>query len=175
MTGMLGLWMVRLMRSVCYMTWHSKKIGLATPKRVLNDSTNYIRNLKNRNMLTEDFVSFEIAKLLKEKGFDEPCRVFYKDPQAGLYEFKNAPKAYKDKLFEPCFLAPSLYMAMKWLREKGISIEISSGIDLQKDKTYWAARLVNLEAICEVRLIGKYDTYELAVEKACIYSLKNLI
>lgn len=66
-------------------------------------------------------------------------------------------------------------MAMKWLREKGISIEISSGIDLQKDKTYWAARLVNLEAICEVRLIGKYDTYELAVEKACIYSLKNLI
>ena len=30
-------------------------------------------------MITEDYVSFETAKLLKEKGFDETCRAFWKN------------------------------------------------------------------------------------------------
>ena len=36
-------------------------------------------------MITEDYVSFETAKLLKEKGFDEPCQYFYdnKKPKSG--------------------------------------------------------------------------------------------
>ena len=41
---------------------------------------NGIINIKYKTMdktITEDFVSFEIAKLLKEKGFDEPCRSLY--------------------------------------------------------------------------------------------------
>ena len=29
-------------------------------------------------MITEDYVSFETAKLLKEKGFDEPCVYVYR-------------------------------------------------------------------------------------------------
>lgn len=28
-------------------------------------------------MIAEDYVSFEVAKLLKEKGFNEPCRAIY--------------------------------------------------------------------------------------------------
>jgi hypothetical protein len=28
-------------------------------------------------MITEDYVSFEVAKLLKEKGFNEPCIATY--------------------------------------------------------------------------------------------------
>ena len=28
-------------------------------------------------MITEDYVSFEVAKLLKEKGFDEECNMAY--------------------------------------------------------------------------------------------------
>lgn len=47
-------------------------------------------------MTTEDYVSFETAKLLKEKGFDEKCQQYYGD-----YKY-------------PC---PTLQMAMKWLRE----------------------------------------------------------
>lgn len=30
-------------------------------------------------MITEDYVSFETAKLLKEKGFDESCRAVYEE------------------------------------------------------------------------------------------------
>ena len=37
--------------------------------------------------LTEDYVSFETAKLLKEKGFDEPCFAYYSELEApeGMY------------------------------------------------------------------------------------------
>ena len=28
-------------------------------------------------MITEDYVSFEVAKMLKEKGFNEPCHATY--------------------------------------------------------------------------------------------------
>ena len=36
--------------------------------------------------ITEDYVSFEVAKLLKEKGFDEKCLRWYvaNEPQEGL-------------------------------------------------------------------------------------------
>ena len=30
-------------------------------------------------IITEDYVSYEVAKLLKEKGFDEPCYTCYID------------------------------------------------------------------------------------------------
>ena len=30
-------------------------------------------------MITEDYVSYEVAKLLKEKGFDEPCECAYSE------------------------------------------------------------------------------------------------
>lgn len=30
-------------------------------------------------MITEDYCSYEVAKLLKEKGFDEPCKVWYSE------------------------------------------------------------------------------------------------
>lgn len=29
--------------------------------------------------ITEDYCSFEVAKLLKEKGFDEACRAVYEE------------------------------------------------------------------------------------------------
>ena len=30
-------------------------------------------------MITEDYVSFEVAKLLRDKGFNEPCRGVYEE------------------------------------------------------------------------------------------------
>ena len=43
-------------------------------------------------MITEDYVSFEIAKLLKEKGFDKyplfPC---YKEDYSKFYSCSNSP------------------------------------------------------------------------------------
>ena len=46
-------------------------------------------------MITEDYVSFEIAKLLKEKGFDELCYQKYDDE--GYLSFNHVGYINSDK------------------------------------------------------------------------------
>ena len=104
-------------------------------------------------MIKEDYVSFEVAKLLKEKGFDEMVSSFY--PPGDIQR-------------------PTHQMAMKWLREiYDIFIVIRRGLtgtgwvyshEIYKDSQCWYARHG-----------ASYDTYEEAVEVALKYSLENLI
>jgi hypothetical protein len=87
-------------------------------------------------MITEDYVSFEVAKLLREKGFD--CKtehsVWYVIKQfstgchwnACTYKVGDITREYND---DCCIPMPTHQMAMKWLREKhklyiGINIEV---------------------------------------------------
>lgn len=71
-------------------------------------------------MIIEDYVSFETAKLLKEKGFSEECHYAY-------HYYTNQPfyhrkmndfngEKYRGLKYE-WYSAPTLQMAMKWLRE----------------------------------------------------------
>ena len=73
-------------------------------------------------MITEDYVSFETAKLLKEKGFDSACKVWYSEYTSQFggekytsIEFDNHNKFNENYKFI-CY-APTLQMVMKWLRE----------------------------------------------------------
>ena len=61
---------------------------------------------------TEDYVSFETAKLLKEKGFDWDCQYCYIDEDDSDKEQLEVPTGYDAEID-----APTLQMAMKWLRE----------------------------------------------------------
>ncbi len=60
-------------------------------------------------MITEDYVSFETAKLLKEKGFNEPCIYVYRHD--GSEDIWDADKE------DIACQKPTLQMVMKWLRE----------------------------------------------------------
>jgi len=140
-------------------------------------------------MIEERYVSFEIAKLLKEKGFNEPCRLFYKDPQAWLFEFINAPKAYKDNPNNPCFLAPTPYMVMDWLRQvHGIHIYIELGVREDKPNKYVTYYKPVVEGMFNTKHLQDinekaqqhfawkfYDDYAKAVDDAIVFTLKNLI
>lgn len=76
-------------------------------------------------MITEDYVSFEIAKLLKKKGFGGECLSMYLTPKphCGMgnpNEPKIAPHGKDNHYYEGYLYqceAPTLQMAMKWLRE----------------------------------------------------------
>lgn len=75
--------------------------------------------------MNEDYVSFEVAKLLKEKGFDSHYSThFYKNNKLECYmEDRKKYWLQKDE-----YAAPSLYMAQKWLREEKeihITLDIS--------------------------------------------------
>lgn len=73
------------------------------------------------DMINEDYVSFETAKLLKEKGFDEDCLKVYINGELENVVTKEGIKecthCYNSWLYPGDAAAPTLQMAMKWLRK----------------------------------------------------------
>ena len=134
--------------------------------------------------ITEDFVSFETAKLLKEKGFNEECFALY-NPDGVLIQSGIRLNNIQVGRVKGSYSAPTLQMAMKWLREdKKILILIFCHID----KGYWFCiqhfiespyKFATSESIHrKEEILGKiqyYDTYEEACEAAIKYCPKNLI
>jgi len=124
-------------------------------------------------MITEDYCSYEIAKLLKEKGFVEPCLYFYFTN--GKIE-KAIGLKDKNTACVSTFSAPTHQMALKWLREVyGLHIWVDySRLDCNEKQPY-------LWNIVETKINGDYwgGTYHKsskeAVESALKYVLENLI
>lgn len=129
-------------------------------------------------MITEDFVSFEIANLLKGKGFDVECVGRY-SIRSKEFHLDYTRKCNNGGLFECA--APTLQMAMKWLREqKHIYIDVFLDDDSEMPWTYnihTETRDGGSECICHHH--GNYypltDGYEECVEAAIKYCLENLI
>ena len=89
-------------------------------------------------MIEEQFVSFETAKLLKEAGFDVPCRGIYRAYRMGNSVFREYDrKNTKDDLcwntkdgFQYEYLAPTQALAARWLREvHRIFIQLTPTLD----------------------------------------------
>ena len=125
-------------------------------------------------MITEDYVSIEIAKLLKEKGFDEPTVFRYGDyPDNNDLLFAPSGMAIvKNSETQPYFYsAPTLQMAMKWLREVH---HIFLSIQQHMDMSYvWYAYVNGAAKGCDRE--SHNSTYEQACEAAIKYCLENLI
>ena len=131
-------------------------------------------------MITEDYVSFETSKLLKKKGFDEPCNNRYYETHSGFdlgldpgYTNSHWEDWYKDMGVRN-YSAPTLQMAMKWLREvHNLFIEISVD-EMLRDKGYqWALYDNSTKEIMPYS--GWGNTYEQSCESAIKYCLENLI
>ena len=125
--------------------------------------------------VTEDYVSFETAKLLKEKGFDEPCECFYdtenNDPSIvnGWMVISNSELEKREFV---CYSAPTLQMAIKWLRENHkIQIVVSPYNTLNKTWSYYIFK--DFEPLTQRFYV--FETYEEACEAAIKYCLENLI
>lgn len=120
--------------------------------------------------ITEDYCSYEVAKLLKEKGFDKFI-VYGWDEQ--IFDKEN-PRYFSlnfDKK-EHWISCPTHQTAMKWLRtEKNIYIEIRRSFD-----TFLYGAIILKQDGIGIAEIGKtYYYYEEAVEASLKYALENLI
>ena len=127
-------------------------------------------------MIHEEIVTLEVAKLAKEKGFNERTRYYYEtncvNPKAiehcwGSGYFNKHPRAVA---------APTQSLLQRWLREeKGYYVyPLFDNVQLMWD---WVCRektgdkwipLVGLE-------FHLFPTYELALEDALKYTLENLV
>lgn len=142
-------------------------------------------------MITEDYVSFGVAKLLKENGFDGECYRAYsfengdkKLISAGLViegsvvitsEDTKIGADYYKKEFDSdieFYLAPTINMAMKWLREEH-NIDIVVNPYQEEKPTQYLGLCIKNEIYydpCEY-----FEKYEHAAITAIRYALKNLI
>ena len=138
-------------------------------------------------MITEDYLSFETAKLLKEKGFDWIESPFYSEQdidewkQNACYSIQN-PYYNENIPFDTptlCVTAPhvSHQMAMKWLREVH-NIHVVPKFDFYAG--YYTGRIYDgrresaVEKEDYIAVVGN-RTYEQACEEAIKYTLENLI
>ena len=127
-------------------------------------------------MITEDYVSYEVAKLLKEKGFDGP--VLFTINAEGFHHYhRNLEFEYlhNSEVSADEYACPTLQMAMKWLRlERGIAIiPIVSSI-LDNEKFLWDVKIITTKN--ESYSQGwVYEKQEDAYQAAIKYCLINLI
>ena len=132
--------------------------------------------------MKDDYVSFEIAKLLKEKGFDgdtSSCYILEDSTHHIMYDKVVQSEYYESQDSNEhghLIQAPTHQMAMKWLREKGIYITIVYGDYPSLNKVFWTPQIDSLEGFdLPNSFYEEYDKYEVAVEAALKYSLENLI
>ena len=142
-------------------------------------------------MIKERYCSRKVAKLLKEKGFNEDCYTYYDDIDDSInrfdkgYHFNNTSYPWgvpsdinKAKKY---LVAPTQSMVMDWLREvHKLHIEFVLNQDVENEESvienYYhfnvsrLDRFVNEGGDCEF-----YNSYEEACEAAIKYCLENLI
>ncbi len=122
-------------------------------------------------MITEDYVSFETAKLLKEKGFDEKgVKVWYDESGEMYYDCREIKYQIKVENHEKFFQCPTLQMAMKWLREVH-KLYMYTAFDGMEE--VWFSRIYDKDK--HLKDLDDFNTYEEACEAAIKYCLENLI
>lgn len=153
-------------------------------------------------MIKEDYVSFETAKHLKEKGFDEGCSFVVNVISKGVMpvSWPTTNSEIEDGEADLITL-PTLQMAMKWLR-KVHNVLLVVDYEWECDTTPYFFKIYRLGENGEPERIavkgvsydidgnpikhiicyrdweksyGDYSTYEDACEAAIKYCLENLI
>lgn len=135
--------------------------------------------------LYEDYVSFETAKLLKEKGYNGPS-VFYDEEDAYRWNSENFIEVsnpnydssipFDTETFRECLPHITLAMAMKWLR-KTHQIFIRISTDFLYPLKYYGEIFCygdNLKTQQDVTT-ETFESPEEAAEAAIRYCLENLI
>lgn len=124
--------------------------------------------------IKEAYCSFEVSKLLKEKGFNWDCITYYVDSEPD--DVKYSMLFENNTTWEKrCYSAPTHQMAMEWLREiHNINIDITP-IWNQKRWEYQIFIITPTTARNPYVDDTLYMGYEEAVEAALGYILKNLI
>lgn len=139
--------------------------------------------------MNEVYVSYEVAKLLKEKGFYWDCEHYYKPNGEIVRTFHTEGSRHLNSsvLYEHQCLAPTQQMACRWLREEHkmfISIGVGTDIDdvfgympeiyfleeLDSDVGMYGPN-VDAETICGFTPQSPED----AIEAALKFALTNVI
>lgn len=139
----------------------------------------------------EEFVTFDIAVKLREKGFTKKCLAAYiiedywvynRDLPVSNRETFFSHNSYNNMWHKDYYDAPTISQVLKWLREvKGIDVLPQRG-HINLDNNGKATRYYNVNIYFERRFActldndeQDYSTYEQAAIAGVNYCLENLI
>ncbi len=136
----------------------------------------------------EDYCSYEVAKLLKEKGFDKPCACCYKGGNLKTIWHDTfgevRPQDWNNLSQEEynciglsswfgCISTPIHQKVRKWLREiHGIDIIIEISNLICKNRKYYC---MIYDRDNNSYILDLFNSYEEAEDAAIKYCLENLI
>ena len=133
------------------------------------DNRNEVQQRGGSDMIRDELVSLETAKLAKEKGFPLQ-KVIKQDGRAFFYELPQSHPVWANC---DAWYLPTQSLLQRWLREeKGIDIAIVPLIS--EVYSYIVYNILDRNNRV-VETNAGYKTYELALEDALDYSLKNLV
>ena len=122
------------------------------------------------------YVSFEAARLLKEKGYDRECVAYYQHERFHPYSVdlfklsinnKNAAPPYMEQ-----YSAPTKAEAIDWLESMGIIIEASC-VRIGENRK-WCNSIINTKTDITIETYYKFSTRLEAEEAAIIKALEML-
>lgn len=121
--------------------------------------------------MEDQLISFETAKLAKEKGFNLPCVNWYNF--SGLLIKGSATKQYpsNDKRF-PSYSSPTQSLLQRWLRDsKNINIDIET-LAKGNEIIYSYDLVYVLETLHVKSNKSRFSSYEETLEDGLINALK---
>ena len=124
------------------------------------------------NNITEDYCSFEVAKLLKEKGFNIKCKYFFNEGSGWNRQSDSLLRIYENLIEHPTHA-----LAIKWIRENfGISISANREAYYQEVYNKYVYSITwPLGAERKPVASPYFEKSEEAIEAALLHTLKNLI
>lgn len=133
-------------------------------------------------MVTEDYASFETAKLLKEKGFKGEGGHFYENNK--IVSYVNYWNRITPKQRYEAIEAPTLQVVMKWLRIEH-ELHVEPHLVKTKHSYGYLSNFVDIKRLEQKFPFKEFDfvnadkyvssTYSQACEVAIKYILENLI
>ena len=143
-------------------------------------------------MIKEAYCSYKVAKLLKEKDFNGLCSACF-DPNDKSFktiyyntsgevepqDWNNLSRREAGKIglatWYGYISAPTLQMAIAWLRKKGIAIVPIISSILDNESFLWDIKIVIAKTNETYRQGWVYEEYENAINDALEYVLENLL
>lgn len=128
-------------------------------------------------MIHEEICTYEVAKLAKEMGFDwMPSMYFHSGVESDL-RVRGVNGANPNKIpHSPHISCPTQALLQRWLREEK-NIHIAVFPNLRNSYEYdWIVYIKGKECwLPTYSALNDFPTYELALEDAELYVLKNLV
>lgn len=127
-------------------------------------------------MIHDELVTYEVAKLAKEKGFDEATYYTYEEESKQLNRMRYCVKRNsRIGSIIKLIAAPTQSLLQRWLREeKGVIIELKYSDNTEDWRPFWSWCIYNNLGFT-LEIGDNSATYELALEDALKYALENLV